>query len=242
MLVKTVIRPHDVVWTPERVERFWNYYSSNPALEDNYFAKAVGRDLIRYASRRIKLGAVLDMGCGRGDLIGYLVEDHRASGVDQSPDSVAMVNRKFGNQPNFQGASVGTDALPDASFATVFLVEVVEHLDDETLASVLRDARRLLKVGGHLVITTPHAENLEASKIICPECACIFHRVQHVRSWSAGALISHLEPFGFRGTAEATLLSKWPGVKGAARKALYKLRGIRPHLIYIGMKGSDEQS
>jgi SAM-dependent methyltransferase len=227
--------PHDIVWTPDRIRRFWDFVSSSSALEDNYFSKMRGRSLIDFVSRRIKIGAALDMGCGRGDLIGYLLDDYEACGADQSPESVAEVKRRFEEHPRFRGVFVGTKSLPSALADTIFIVEVVEHLDDDTLASVLGEARRLLKPEGHLVLTTPNAEDVDSHKIICPECACIFHQWQHVRSWTTTSLAEHVRGFGFEGKAVPTLLSHHHGPKRTAHNLLHRLRGhAMPHMVYIG--------
>jgi len=226
---------HDVVWTPGRVQRFWDYYSSNSALEDTYFTKLVGRNLIEVVARRIPIGSALDLGCGRGDLIGYLLEKHEAGGSDQSPESAATVNRRFEGHSRFRGVSVGTQSLPDSSVDTVFIVEVVEHLDDATLKVVLSEARRLLKPGGHVVLTTPNAENLEQSKVICPECGCVFHKMQHVRSWTPQSLTDYVSRLGFDGSAFTTRLSHHRGLKRIAQRFVsLAMRHLDPHLIYIG--------
>lgn len=233
----SVIVPHEVSWTPERVQRFWDYYSSNPALEDTYFAKTVGRDLIATVAERITLGTVLDMGCGRGDLTGYLLEKYDVVAADLSRDSVGTVERRFSGHPRFRGVTVGTASLADDSVDTIFIVEVVEHLEDDPLQAVLSEARRLLKPGGHLVLTTPNDENLEANKVICPECACVFHRVQHVRSWTTDRLAAHVGGLGFDGSAFATRLFPDTGVRQWARRVQARvLRHNNPHMIYIGKK------
>lgn len=226
---------HDVVWTPDRIKAFWDYNSSNSALEDTYFSKMRGRSIVDFVSRRIRIGSALDMGCGRGDLIGYLLEKHEAMGTDQSPESIAEVNRRFQRHPRFRGAFAGSEDLPDGVADTVFVIEVVEHLDDATLASLLTEARRLLNRDGHLVLTTPNEEELEANKVLCPECRCVFHRWQHVRSWTAQGLVDHLAQFGFEGTAMATLLSHRNGLGRIAHKLYHRLKGAHmPNMVYIG--------
>ncbi|HKO70751.1 MAG TPA: methyltransferase domain-containing protein [Bradyrhizobium sp.] len=229
--------PHDVIWSPDRIQRFWDFIGSSSDREDTYFSKLHGRSLIDFVSARIPIGRAFDMGCGRGDLIGYLLEKYEASGADQSPTSVAEVNRKFGGHRRFRGAFVGTEQVADSTADTLFIVEVVEHLDDQSLASVLSEARRLLKPGGNLVLTTPNDENLEASKIMCPECACIFHSWQHVRSWTKASLVDYLREFGFEGVGVPTLLSQHSGAKRAAQRIVRRLLAYpKPHLVYVGSR------
>jgi SAM-dependent methyltransferase len=229
---------HQVEWTPEKIARFWNYYSSNRALDDTYFTKLVGHSIVRFAERRIRLGRVLDLGCGHGDLIGHLIAKHQVAGADQSSGSVDIVVKRFANDPHFLWAKVGAASFPDAAFDTVFIVEVVEHLDDEKLAETLSEARRLLKPGGHLVVTTPNDENLDAHKRICPDCGCVFHQMQHVRSWTAATLAPYIERFGFEtAVCEPTLFSRYRGMKAVLDRLRYGGRKL-PHLAYVGHRVS----
>ena len=234
--------PHPIEWTPERVKRFWDFYSSNPALEDSYFARMVGRSLLALVGKRIKIGNAVDIGCGPGDLIELLLaEGHSAYGADSSPSSLEKVERRFEGRSGFKGTTMmegGKVALPSEAVDTAFMLEVVEHMDDAPLGAALAEAGRLLRKGGHLVLTTPNDENLDASKTMCPECGSIYHRVQHVRSWSADSLRAYVEPFGFSTvTCEATVLSPYTGPLGLLYRTVYPMiRHRRPHLVYIGRK------
>jgi len=227
---------HEVEWTPDRVQRFWNYMSSTPGFEDLYFAKRSGPALISYLARRVDLGTVVDMGCGRGDLIQLLLDrGYDSYGCDQSQASVEQVKKRFAGHPHFRGAAVGT-GMPDGIADTVTMLEVVEHLDDAALDQLIGEARRILRVGGRLVLTTPNDEDLQAAKRMCPECGGVFHHMQHVRSWTGPELSCFLESRGFTcESADATLLTHHRGLLGM----LHKLRFARvkqPNLIYIGRK------
>jgi SAM-dependent methyltransferase len=220
---------HEVEWTPEKLARFWDFTARTmPTL---YFARQVGHSVISYVSRHIPIRTALDLGCGEGDLIAHLLANP-VYGADQSPVSVAAVNRRFSGEPNFRGATVGTEGLPEVD--TIFMIEVVEHMDDAALKAAISEARRLLKHSGNLVITTPNEEVLALGKRMCPDCGCIFHQMQHVRSWSAASLSAFMSAQGFKTVrCEPTLFSLYKGIKAAVDRMRYRKRSL-PNLVYIG--------
>jgi 2-polyprenyl-3-methyl-5-hydroxy-6-metoxy-1,4-benzoquinol methylase len=224
-------RPHAIQWTPEKVRRFWDH--SMAGMTDIYFAKMVGHSIVRYVSNKIPLGTALDLGCGTGGLIDHLLASGTSVyGSDQSPEAVAAVNVRFAASSGFKGAFVGTASIPPVD--SVFMLEVIEHMDDATLASAIASATKLIKRGGHLILTTPNQERLAASERICPDCGCTFHTMQHVRSWSATTLEAHMSVAGFRTICcEPTLFSAHKGAKAIADRLRFRHRH-KPHLVYIG--------
>ncbi len=93
---------------------------------------------------------VLDIGCGIGTYVRRLDElAGRAYGVDVDPARVS--------KGETGGLSVAvSEHLPfaSASFDVVLLNEVIEHVQDD--AATLREACRVLRPGGHVVIYAPN--------------------------------------------------------------------------------------
>src|SRR5262249_22418658 len=180
--------PHEVAWTPEKVDRLWGYYATNPAYRGQFFSAHSGGAIAARADRELSLGGkrVLDFGCGRGDLLAALfARGLAASGLEFAAAAAEETRERFAGEPRFGGGGLAT-GLPSprsaGSFDVVFLVEVVEHLLDDQLEPTLAEVHRLLAPGGRVVATTPNAEELAASAVRCPDCGATFHRWQHQRA------------------------------------------------------------
>jgi SAM-dependent methyltransferase len=97
---------------------------------------------------------VLDVGCGRGELLALLRDAGiDASGVDADADMVAYAR---GEGLDVEQADLidYLDGLPDASLGGIFAGQVVEHLPPSALLRVLRLAHSKLEPGGVLVVET----------------------------------------------------------------------------------------
>jgi len=199
--------PHEIKWTPEEIARIWEYYSTSPAYRGQYFGAQSGRYVAEMIDRRLGFRGfrrILDFGCGTGDIIAaclpYLKSPQSMFGVDPSPSSVEQVSKRFGGTVEFGGASAMAGPLtahPDASFDLVIATEVVEHLSDVDLEVTINELRRLVSPGGYCFLTTPNNEDRDANKVLCPECGAIFHRWQHLRSWTAESIQARMESHGF---------------------------------------------
>jgi SAM-dependent methyltransferase len=97
---------------------------------------------------------VLDIGCGRGELLGLLREAGiEARGIDADADMVAYT-RGEGLDVEQADALAHLDSLEDGSLGGIFLGQVVEHLPAPTLVRLLELAAQKLRPGGLLVAET----------------------------------------------------------------------------------------
>jgi SAM-dependent methyltransferase len=239
----TKFDPHRISWTPEKVSRVWDFISSHSTGLEKSFSVLKGDALLRFLQHhRVALaGHVLDFGCGPGYLLEKLVtKGITCTGLELSQESLDEARRRIGDHDNLKELVLvdGLPApLPDEAFDVVFLIEILEHVLDRDLDLVSREVLRLLKVGGMLVVTVPNQEDLQTGMVMCPECGCIFHRVQHVRSWNVGEMSAWMNRAGFEEVickptylTDETLLSK-------ARACAYRvLRMSLPNLVYVGRK------
>lgn len=243
-------QPHPITWTPDRVDNLWRYYSSAGIEESAYFGMHSGQSILKFVRQHIPLQGreVLDFGCGLGHMLQYLLADGiPCQGLEFSEKSAEVARQRNGNHPLFKGV-VLTQAvptpLPEAAADVVLLIEVIEHLLDEQVESTLKELYRVLRPGGHVIVTTPHNENLALNMIHCPECGSTFHRWQHVRSLTVPSLSAFMQQAGFTPVlCQPTYFRMRQSLTGTVFNQLLRWYGMLrsgqrnlPHLIYIGRK------
>jgi SAM-dependent methyltransferase len=97
---------------------------------------------------------VLDLGCGRGELLRLLSEAGVAArGVDADADMVAFA-RGDGLDVAHSDACTYLEGVEDASLGAVVALQLVEHLPPAMLVTLLALAARKLRPGGMLVAET----------------------------------------------------------------------------------------
>lgn len=239
---------HQVNWNDEKVKRFWDFYNNYEAFEDLWFSKMVGKQIIDFVNKYHKIkGNVLDYGIGKGHLSSYLMENDAIDlfACDFSGDTVKNINSQFDTKENFKGCFL-VKSFPsefqDSKFDFVFLIEAIEHLTDEYLNPTLKEINRILKPGGVVVVTTPNNENLSLQHVSCPDCGCIYHRVQHVRSFNKSNLNEIMDKFNFKRTfcdaVDFEDFKKSPLIRFTKRigRSIIGSKYQFPHLVYIGTR------
>ncbi|OIO35450.1 MAG: hypothetical protein AUJ74_06215 [Candidatus Omnitrophica bacterium CG1_02_44_16] len=99
---------------------------------------------------------ILDVGCGRGDFLGFLNKDiYETHGIEINPQGYAICQQK-----NIHVYNQGLKQIhfEDRSFDIITLWHVIEHL--QAPKEMLTEIRRILKDTGVLVIATPNTASL----------------------------------------------------------------------------------
>lgn len=203
MTPRTRIRKTEADWTSENVRKLWDWHGTNPSVQGSYFTSMVGEGVVNFLAATGKLqGKALDYGCGTGHVIDHLLDRGlECSAVDSSRDSVAVVNAKFSGHPRWKGAVAAEGAeipFPDDTFDIVCCIEVLEHLPQDLIASLLGELRRVTRPSGVLLFTAPFEEILENNHVYCPFCDAEYHKWQHFRSFSVESLTALLASAGLR--------------------------------------------
>ena len=107
-----------------------------------------------------KTPRALDLGCGRGEWLELLKRlDIRGVGVDLDEGMLTLCRER---QLNALKADVNEylSGLEDCSLDLISGFHIVEHLSLEHLQILIREAHRVLKPEGLLILETPNPENL----------------------------------------------------------------------------------
>jgi O-antigen chain-terminating methyltransferase len=109
------------------------------------------------SSRSTGRNVVVDLGCGRGELLAALREaDIRATGVDVNGEMVAVARER--GLDAVQGDALGyLQSVADDSLGGVIATQVVEHLQPSYLVRLLDVAARKLRHGAPIVLETINA-------------------------------------------------------------------------------------
>ena len=151
--------------------------------------------LKRFVRALAAVGDALDLGCGDGRLTRELRAE-RVTGADVSEVALA---RARGRLPEAEFVHVAPDEpLPfaDAGFDLVLCAETLEHVRDVQL--LLSEARRVLRPGGTLAVTTPAHGRLTAARALLRGFEDVFDPLSpHLRFFTARSLARVLDQLGF---------------------------------------------
>ncbi len=130
------------------------------------FFEALHRKPVQYLSEFLKGGErILDIGAGDGKLT-YLINqlNHWVVGLESQwlPIRFAKLMyevRNVSQIPFVQGDAISIP-FKKCSFEVITLFDVIEHVPPEMLFTLLNEMKRVLKVHGKLILTTPNRRAL----------------------------------------------------------------------------------
>jgi SAM-dependent methyltransferase len=151
--------------------------------------------LSRFVSELGPVKRALDLGCGDGRLTAQ-INAEEVVGADVSPVALARARRLV---PDGELVEVERDAalpLVDSRFDLVLCAETIEHVRDVQL--LLSEARRVLRPGGTLAVTTPAHGRLTALAVLVGGFERSFDPLSpHIRFFTRRSLREVLSQTGF---------------------------------------------
>lgn len=195
-------RYHD--WSQESVSRFWQIFSSNPLLRQQFYPEVFWSDLLGWAAEVMGSEPLraADLGCGGGTVVASVNKRFpgaAVTGFDISGGSLSSVPESIRTAP---GVSLCVGRLPRLPLAGDTLdlavcTEVLEHLEPEVFGAAFAEVSRVLKSGGYFLFTLPIGERMNV--MVCPHCSTIFTPNQHLNfEISAADIERRLSRNGFR--------------------------------------------
>jgi SAM-dependent methyltransferase len=177
-------------------------------------------------------GRILDIGCGRGLMLAALQRrGWEVVGTEFAAPLAQAVAAEHGF-PVYADADLSNLALPAQQFDVITLWHVLEHLPDPL--ATLQEVRRLLKVGGLLVIEVPNLESWQAQvgggrwfHLDCP---------RHLYHFGAQDLSLRLSALGFERIQQQTISLEY-GPYGMLQSLLNRLT-YQPNVLYARLKRS----
>jgi SAM-dependent methyltransferase len=114
----------------------------------------------RYADVLADNPPVVDIGCGRAELVGLLAERGVAAiGIDTDPSMVAEA-RDQGLDVRLQDGLAFLESQPEGSIGAIIATHLVEHLELDPLIKLLELSVSRLKPGGIFIAETPNPASL----------------------------------------------------------------------------------
>jgi len=176
----------------------------------------------------------LDLGCGRGEWL-ELLKDHQfmASGIDQD-DGMLSACRSRGLDVQTGDAINHLKSLPNDSLSIVSGFHIAEHLSLDDLQTLIKEALRILKPAGLLILEAPNTENLVVGT------SSFYLDPTHQRPLPSSLLSFLTGHFGFArvkvlGVQESLALREEHG----PTSLFAVLSGVSPDYAVIAQKGGD---
>jgi SAM-dependent methyltransferase len=122
----------------------------NDELDDKPFDREV---LDAFAERLVGTGLVVDVGCGPGQIAGYLAgRGVEVEGLDLSPNMIEVA-RELHRELAFRAGDMRTLPFADGSLAGISAMYCIIHIPRDEVSAVLSEFHRALRPGGLLLMS-----------------------------------------------------------------------------------------
>ncbi len=119
--------------------------------------------MVREIAGSLPPGTALDAACGTGRVAAVLAEcGHRVIGVDSSPDMLDYARKRV-EDADFRLGDLDRLPIDDGAVDVVTCALALSHVPD--LGPVLREFARVLRPGGHVLITDMHPEQIARTHV-----------------------------------------------------------------------------
>jgi SAM-dependent methyltransferase len=148
---------------------------------------------------------ILEIGGGRSGMASYLFPGADITTLDIDPKLGSQQPRS--DRSHFVCGDARNLPFPDGHFAVVTLFDVLEHIEEDSLAA--SEALRVARGGGHVLVSTPDADwhypYYSVMQRVCPHESELIREWGHVRRGYRPADLERL--FGYAPESSATFIN-----------------------------------
>lgn len=223
----------------------YDYDAIEPGYYDEVFHRNAGVQSkwhqlkFRHVQRAMPEGYArhLDIGCGPGTFIGSLPQDAESIGTDLADPQIQFALREYKTDTHdFRCVKSGALPFEDGRFDTVTLIELIEHLEIEGVRSLLTEAKRVLKPGGKLIVTTPNYGSLwPVLELFVNRLSGVSYEDQHITFFRRKRLQALLGDLGYDRPTATTFQGAAPFAAALSWKLADWLQNIENPLLTRGM-------
>jgi len=171
----------------------WDFHAKNSTTSGHPVTK---RRIEVTAAMVRRLGRILDIGCGYGDIIEALGQGaFTFTGMDFSPNFITALSAKYPQHSFFRRP---LKDMERSHYDTVMALEVLEHLPAKTVMDFYREIQGVMAPEAEFIVSVPCGENLEWITYVCAHCEALQNVNGHVRSYTPNLLKAEMTLAGFR--------------------------------------------
>ena len=186
-------------------------------------------DHIRHALKDCKRH--VDIGCGPGTFIGTLPDTICSSGFDIEQRQIDYANREYGSErKQFECVEPGKPfPVEEDSIDVITMTDLLEHLSADYNIFLMNEARRMLRTGGSVLITTPNYGSLwPVVEWFVNKLGEVSYEDQHINPYYRKTLCDLLQRTGFRNVAVDAFQFSAPFFGGISWKFADTIQKIEP--------------
>jgi 2-polyprenyl-3-methyl-5-hydroxy-6-metoxy-1,4-benzoquinol methylase len=196
----------DSTLTPDPKAVEFDYDSIETGYYDRVFHKRAGIQSkwhhLKFAHIRDRMSADschLDIACGPGTFIGTIDDTVNSTGVDVAASQIEYARSAYGSDlKTFNVVKPGEFPYDDGAFDVATCIELLEHLTPAEGRDLLVEAKRVIRPGGTLLLTTPdYGGAWPVLEWVLNRRGDVSYEDQHITHFTKSRLKLFLEQAGF---------------------------------------------